>query len=370
MADEPAPSLEIEELSGPRRFLSLSGRALPYRGPGWETTMRHSLSWKAGSPVGTLQPLGPQEEPTTFHGVWKDRFVGSFITAGGFDFDIALAQDLCRAMYVLARSGNEIRVTWGPFVRSGILHRFKAEPDRTQDIAWEAEFVWNSFDDQKPAPASAPNEPVVGLKDKLNLMDDQVAFEPPNLEPNFSASAVAGITALRDKAGVVFDKVRAVNTAVATPGQVIGAIATAVADIQVTAEDEMSRLLDAPGEFVRSLDRLVDVLSFESWRRSQARAVHAFRYSAQLTEAGQREQASPGSVGVVQMPAGVTLRALAASIYGTPDAWQLIASANGLTGSDVPAGTPLLIPAAPTGKGVKADGNLQAERSGSAQGPC
>ena len=370
MADEPAPVLVIDELSGPQRRIVLAGRALPYRGPGWQTTMRHSISWKAGSPIGTIQPLGSQEEPTTFHGMWKDRFLAPFVGAFGFDFEIRLAEDLCRAMYLLARSGNEIRVEWGSFVRSGLIGHFRAEPERTQDIAWELEFVWNSFDDQKPAPASAQNKPEADLKARLNAMDDTLAFEPPNLAEDFSAGVVSGITNLRDKASSIFDVVRQVNTALATPAQTLGAIATAVSDIQTEAESELVRLLDAPGEFVRSLDRLTDVLSFETWRRTQGRTVHAFRYSSQLTEAGVREEASPGAVGVVLMPAGVTLRALAASIYGTPDAWKLIASANGLSGSDVPAGTPLISPAVPTGKGVRADGDLQTERSGSASGPC
>jgi len=338
--------------------------------------MRHNLTWKAGSPIGTIQPLGPMEEPTTFHGIWKDRFVGGgqgrlpYVVAAGFDYSVLLAQDLVRAMLDLTRSGNLIRVQWGPFVRTGIMASFKAEPERLQDIAWEVEFVWNSFDDQEPAPASIQNKPVVALKEKQNLMDDQLAFEPPNLNEDFSASLLAGIANLRDKAGVVFDKVRAVNNAIATPAQVIGSVSTAVADIVSEAEDEIARLLDVPGDLVRSLDRLVDLLPFELWRRDQSSAIHAFRSSAQLTEAGLREEASPGSIGVVTMPAGVTLRSLAASIYGTPDAWKLIASANGLTGSDPAPGTQLIIPSVPAGKGVRTDGNLSTERGGSAQGTC
>lgn len=370
MAEEPAPQLGIEELTGPKRLLVLSGRALPYRGPGWQTAMRHSLAWKAGSPIGTIQPLGPKEEPTTFQGMWKDRFVGAFVAAAGFNYDIALAQDLCRAMYDLVRSGNQVRVQWGPFVRTGILGSFKAEPQRLQDIAWELECVWNAFDDLTPAPAGRAPRNEADLKQRLNAMDDTLAFEPPNLAADFSAGVVSGISTLRDRASVVFDAVREVNTAVATPAQTLGAIATAVSDIRVEAESEIVRLLDAPGEFVRSLDRLSDVLSFEGWRRTQAKDVHAFRYSAQLTEGDVRQEAAPGSVGVVLMPAGVTLRSLAASIYGNPDAWNLIANANGLTGSDVPAGTPLIIPAVPAGKGVRANGNLPAERGGSASGPC
>ena len=52
---------QVEELTGDKRVLRLSGRALPYRPFELSGTQRHSVEWYPGSPIGTLQVYGAKE---------------------------------------------------------------------------------------------------------------------------------------------------------------------------------------------------------------------------------------------------------------------------------------------------------------------
>ena len=68
-------SFIIREITGLQRVLELQGRAMPYRGLKVGGDMRAEVTWYPGSPVGSLQILGPKEGETTIHGTWKDRFI-------------------------------------------------------------------------------------------------------------------------------------------------------------------------------------------------------------------------------------------------------------------------------------------------------
>lgn len=343
---------QIEETTGAQRSIILRGRALPYRDRtvSWEGAQQHKLTWYPGNPVGTLQVLGPREGPTTLGGMWKDRFLQGQVEISGFpgvDGATLRAEQLIAAFDQIRVGGNLLRVQWGPQVRNGILARFRATPDRIEDIVWEAEFVWNGRDDAEAPraaeePAEAPN-----LRQRVNETDDQLAFQPKPISKNYRARVLERINVMRSKSGVIFDRLRQVDGIVQTPAQVVGAISSATEAIRVEAESAIGILSDEPYTFAQASDRVLDVLSGERWRRSLSRRVGALRATAQRLDQQTREKALGGVLTVITLPGDTSLRRIAIQAYGSADAWQTIADFNGFTTSVIPGGTVVVIPPAP-----------------------
>jgi hypothetical protein len=139
--------------------ISLSGRALPYRGTTWETEQRIKTTYYPGNPVGTQQVMGPIDKNTVINGQWKDTFLGD-----------GISRNLVTTFDGLLRSGASVEVSWGAYknpvtgdlessqelgviTRIGMVKRFKTSYDRTvQEVSWEAEFEWRGRDDVSVVP--------------------------------------------------------------------------------------------------------------------------------------------------------------------------------------------------------------------------
>ena len=359
----------VEEETGSRRVVTLKDRTLPYRGPKWEAAQRNRLEWYAGNPVGTLQVLGAQETPTTINGMWKDKFLAGNVEVSGFP-QPATADDLVKIFEDILRSGNRLRVQWETFVRNGILARFSATPERIEDIAWQAEFVWFGRDDQEVPRATADEDPTETLLQSMNAVDDQLAFEPSTVDPGFADQAQQAIASIREQTTEVFDRVREINSEAAVPGRILGAIGSAADNIRSETEAELTRLLNTPAQTLSALDFVVQTLKLEQWKRNQAKALHDHRANVQRVQRDVVRQFAPGAIGTVTVRGTSTLRDIAVQVYGTPDAWQQIADFNNIVGSIVDAGTVLALPQTPQQRGVRTDGNIQTERAGQASASC
>lgn len=171
--------LVIRELDGEKRTLTLSGRALPYRPLELDTSQRLKINWLPGFAEATSTVLGPQEEPTTMRGYWKERFIGrdpsaaapgplaqaagflqsvSGALSGGFGSvgagesapisvdgsSVDTVQDAARLVDDIVRQGQLLEVTWGDQVRRGHIERFRKQWHNTRDLEWEIVFQWTS----------------------------------------------------------------------------------------------------------------------------------------------------------------------------------------------------------------------------------
>lgn len=333
----------IEETTGSKRRVTLHGRALPYQGVAWAGAQRTKLTWYPGNPTATLQVLGAEEEPTEINGMWKDRYLPGQVDVAGFP-EVRTAEELVAIFEALRIAGNALRVQWGPNVREGILKRFSASYARLEDVSWEATFEWFARNEGIAPRLTARPPQISDLRQRLNAIDDQLAFEPPGISLDYRSQILGGINTIRQKAGVVFDGLRAINALARTPAFALGAIASAVDSIRFEAEDEIGRLENIPRETVHATDRVADVLVFEGWRRTLAHRVFMFRGSAQERHREVKEQAKPGALKFITVPGDTTLRQIALAEYGSADSWQEIADANGFDGSIVPAGTVVIIP--------------------------
>jgi hypothetical protein len=154
-------SFTIRELTGSKRTLRLTSRALPYRPFELSGSQRHDITWYPGSPIGTLQNLGSKEEETTIRGYWKDRFIAASANPDNpstafaqvsdqlGDQPVSLVTDLAALVDDMRRQGQVVQVTWLQQSRRGLLSKFMQRWNTNEDVEWEITFVWTSQGDEQ-----------------------------------------------------------------------------------------------------------------------------------------------------------------------------------------------------------------------------
>jgi len=169
--------LALTELTGLRRKITLTDRALPYQGVSYPGRQEVSRVDYLGSRVATLQVLGGREGPLEFNGRWKDRYIGDSVTIEGFD-DIRsppLARDLVRAAQRIRIGGQLVRVEWEDQIRVGVVVQFEPTYDRIEDIGWRLRIEVAAAGSTPvahrasvvPGPSSEPWEAQIQLDDLL-----------------------------------------------------------------------------------------------------------------------------------------------------------------------------------------------------------
>lgn len=375
----PGTSLEIRETGPEPRVITLRGRAMPYRGPEWPVEQHSKLTWYPGSPVATQQILGVRELPTTMEGFWKDRFLEGAIEDTGSLQPITSAEQAVELFEGLARSGRELRVAWGIFVRTGIIKRFTPRPDRVQDIAWTIEWEWASRNDEQRARAAQPSLPASQGFDLFNALSDAanaVAFAT-DLAAAFQAQIVSAIAEIGDLVSDLVDGLRLVETLVNLPGSVLGAISNTVGQLVRQLEDFTSRILSqrssvngtatvTTGNTSDPLSRsassvgsrsalgqappassTTSALTAGAYARNVARAAEDLRAYAVSSLLSVQRRYSPPATRIVTTQEGDTLFRLSTRLYGSPDYAGFLAAANRLQGSQVPPGFQLRVPPRP-----------------------
>jgi hypothetical protein len=143
-------SLIIEELAGRQRRLTLVGPGLPLRGAAWSGEQRLVTQFYSGNTEATQQVLGPVDLPSDWNGVWNTtRLLGmpQLLEEAGATTQIGRAFTLYQQFEDLIRAGALLRVTWVAgeslkIMREGRIGTHSFKPDRADDIAWQAQFVW------------------------------------------------------------------------------------------------------------------------------------------------------------------------------------------------------------------------------------
>lgn len=337
----------INELTGSQRSITLSGRALPKRPPGLESggMLRTKITWYAGNNVATQQVLGVEELDMTLSGVWNDRFIGGLVEVEGFQTP-QLARDVVAIFEDIQRSGNTLRFQWGPVVRTGILKEFVPTWARLQDVEWTMNWEWQSRDDATVPRATLDEPPDSSeLRRRQNEVDDQLAFEPAQVSPDYRSQVRAEIGRVRGRVVSLFDRVRDARSFALVP---LTATRGALADAELLREEGNSvigDLLETPIDLATGFQDLVSRLRVEVWRREEGNRTRRVVGEGQRLGRVFRRISAPAPLAVVTVRGGGdSLRRIAQRFYGTQDEWRRIESANGLTGSVVPAGTLVVVP--------------------------
>lgn len=374
-------SVEIRQLEGDQPVtVLLRGRAMPYRAVDWELEQATKVTFYPGNPVGTQQVLGPREVPTHMNGIWKDRFLKGAVVKNGDPGAVATAEDAVHLFEQLARAARTVRVQWASFVRSGLIKRFRATPDRIQDIAWELEFEWVSRDDETAPRATTEQSAPSGqdLFRRVNELEDVATLAPPSALEELTRE-LATINGIRDKVSALVDNLRTVETVVNAPAAVRGAITNGVRSLVTQLEDFRQRILGprssarsggtsqrVKGDYTSSTEvgrrggtppssSSVQELQFEIWCRSVGASAAALGFQLQRLELDVLSRTQPRTAQIITAKQGDTLYSLATRFYGSPDFANFLALTNRLTTAVVPAGYELRIPARPTGASARVE---------------
>jgi hypothetical protein len=366
-------SIEVQQIEGDRPItLLIRARAMPYPGGSWEGEQHSKLTFYPGNPVATQQVLGSRESPTTFEGTWKQRFMRGAIVKNGDASAITTPLEAVELIEAMRRSGRQVRVQWATFVRTGLIKRFAATPDRPQDIPWELEFEWNSRDDEKAPRAATEQSAPAGnnLLKKLNQLLDTLA-QFPAMAAAFQAQLVSTIRDIGDGVARVVDLLRAVETLVNLPSSVLGALKAAVGALGRQLQDFEHRIIGPrssatdrqtatrakggyqdPARVGRRSSALTSSsvtqeLQFEVWRRTLAGNARTLQNQLTRTLIDVLTRSQPKTVRVVTVRQNQTLYALSTQFYGSPDFANFLARSNRLTTALVPAGFQLRVPERP-----------------------
>jgi hypothetical protein len=344
-----ASSVVIEETTGAGRSITLRGRALPYQGVGFGGKMRTAVTWYPGNPEATIQVLGPELDSTTMEGMWKDRFLLRQAELSGFDAALtgATAAQLVRAFEILRDSGNELRVQWADTVRRGILTEFVPTWLRSQDVRWTATWTWFAANPDQPVRAAPAPLPGKDVNTALIRHDNAFVSAPKIIAKDYLSEINGFVDGVRRQAGKVFDAIREAQRQIQTPVALVQKVLSAADSLQAEAEDEVGRLTNIPYTYAQTADRVVGVLSVEAWRRRTAGASDRLVAAVKRTAEQYERTIVSDVLDVIVVSEDVTLRQLSTRYYGSPDSWTVIADANGLVDSVVPAGTVLVIPSLP-----------------------
>lgn len=349
----PAEAFVIRELTGSRREVRLTGRALPHRPAAFGGTQANVQTWYPGNNVATLQVLGARESNLHLTGRWASSKLVGAVALTGFD-DIPsdggtiLAEDLVKVFNRLRIAGNTLEVMWGPEVRRGILATFDPSYQRVEDVDWTMEFVWSQRGDEQPSRAAAPENPVQTTQAAMNAVSDVAAQEPPGLVANAVSAVRAGVGTLRRGISTFTQTVSQIQTTAEVASARVQQLQSITETVVNTGRAIRKGSLDLPYTALLPIDDVVQVLRAENWRMDLGRNTRRTQSAAVRGRNDVARRAVPGYLAIVTLRENQTLRSLANDYYGSADAWTTIADANDIVGSYAAPGTVLVIPRAPT----------------------
>lgn len=388
----------IRELTGDRRIVRLSGRALPYRPFTLSGSQRHDLTWYGGSPEGTLQIQGAKEDPTSIKGKWKDRFIkpisslssdelqelgfSSTRTLGGTkaagqngEFPAQLdgepilnVRDLADLIDDIRKKGQHLEITWLDKVRRGILHRFLQSWFTAQDLEYEITFVWNSQEERlSDIPVQTKN---IDVSDSIQEIDNEIesitdifgsGTDNPQQPSNALDIGLAGtevIQALNNIDDAITDIKRAsldLENAVITNVQIItspletGKRAAGLFDFMKRRAASITNLVSSTFEaFALNTD---STFGERLRRRRELKEVRDSSITitsiAAIRQQQMQKQLNPELIRTIIAVEGQDLRDISREIFGTPDSWRSLMVFNNLSSPKLEKGQLVFVPRTP-----------------------
>ena len=354
--------------------VDLRGRALPYKSFELTGTQRAEITFYQGNPVGSAQVMGPEEKPTTLHGMWKYKFIYgnqpgpasdgvAVVSDGGAVRAAADPMDLCKVVDAIRKRGRLVKVTWDEIVREGILTQFVQKWQERQDVEWEMEFSWTS-QGQSASPLGTSNMDAASstVSTLQRAFDDfDSAMNDVNnyiyAATDFMADVQAAITKIGSSITTVVNTASAtVSYAEGTPNSVeqnlIGNCVsveqaclnfydtiTSTPPFQTTWQPSTTTTPTPPPATSASTKALQFFLFKQAALSAKAMARTA-RQQRQLL----LRKVDPTLLTVVYAKSGQDLRAISLIVYGTSDQAQALKAYNRFSTSLIRPGTMVLCP--------------------------
>lgn len=397
MAELGTTQFRIEQQGGQRRSLTLDGRGLPFAaGIEWGGEQRADVTYLPGSGDAVAQIFGPKELPMSVEGRWGDRYMGEggdcLVVAGdGTAFTSAL--DAAQYADLIRREGILLRVSYASEVRYGILMEFRYRPfaeGRTLErIDWSMRFEWISRGNKLAVPSVPARVGAQNFAARLAVLQQQVEAAAQGLQDKSTdilgelqaplaklrgvtqsaAQAASALTQQAASAAGIAQQVMGLagELAAAAYGVADGAVSTATstaaglqAAASTTANIGQNQLDTATGNTPPTAQVVVlppsgpgqlqldaGIGAELALAATQEDLLELCRRIFDLADQIQAvAQAALVDVQpyVVYAVRGEDLRDIAKRELGSAAAWRDIAMINGLPGSEVEPGLPLLVP--------------------------
>lgn len=356
-------SFVIRQLTGPRRELRLTGRALPYRPFTLTSTQRVEAEWYPGSPEATLTVLGTQEEESTVRGAWKDLFLGSTgRNVAPFQVDTRPIQTARLAESWLDRfraEGQEVEVTWDMVVRRGVIKTFQRSWLTSSDLEYEITFVWSG----RAAPGTTPSATPRSVRSAAGSLLDRYNELLRTMRAGFAfAKDIYGdvmaacrrvystITAILDTATGAAD---ALLTPIAAARRMVSLTSLCVDTantlaetvVKVPAHELRAGFSTEIVGITRAAEEFGATLTASVWRTNVAHAARALAREAAVHRAALLKNVDATLVGTYFAKDGDDLRDVARAFYNDPSGWRELMVFNGLRSAELQPQQMVLVPA-------------------------
>lgn len=358
-----ASVFSITQLTGQRRAVTLTTRALPYRPFGLKTKQRVELTWLPGNPVATATVLGPQEDPSAINGYWKDKYIGVDPTntatqppmiADGIA--VTSIRDAVALFDALVREGQLLQVTWDTEVRQGFLVEFDKNYHNVHDLEWSMNFNWIS--------RGEPQVPAVTQSPDLSNLTSQLTADFDDLNLKFGSPgfpfALSPYNLFLGEMGAIEAAVNTVQRAVSNlaalalaPAAAINSAISSCAGLVYLCDSLFNSLqAQTPG----SLNYAVPIASQDSatrlttqlWVYDMLGLTSTLRYSAVDQMQVLLTLTANDVLAVYTARDSDDLRDVSRIYYGTPFDWIALLQFNALSTSRLSMGQVVLIPRDPS----------------------
>lgn len=346
----------ITENKGDRRSITLRGRSMPDvgdEGVEFGVTQRGRVNYPPWQPVADVSVLGTVWEPLSISGLWDDKYMdqrnapllSGFRGLGGASGRARNCAEIIDAFYLLIRTGETLKVEWGPMTRFGLLWVFKPRFKRIERVPWEMEFNWTGDTDIKPVIKARAKISPLGLLALLLAILERIRRALQILQgpaKYFAANILQPFNLLVSAITDVLSELQKVIAGAITPRKVLGDLRAGFAKIRLAAADLLRALRNKVG-FTDPLNSRDAALADYGllFMRKEVLAVSAAMAERELELA---KLDVPDLIDSTFTGDGETLRDIAKRFYGSAADWVVIANYNSLASSTVPTNTLILIP--------------------------
>jgi len=361
---ETGSSFTIRELTGQKRTLSLSQRALPYRPFTLSGTLRAETTWYPGSPVASMQVLGPSEEDTTISGRWTDRYLKTSDESGRGVEPQAVVKvtnapapadvfALTTLVDDMRRQGQMIEVTWDEQVRRGIIKQFKQTWQRREICEWELVFAWVAQKEEDVPVAFNRGVSQTSLYPQLQSLADQVVEKAKagfQLTEDFLTEIHTSMDEIQEAMGNVESSVQNMTDTILDPVDSALSLLGSLGTVQKACQNIVNSVDSRVARTVRNVADVAEITLGEALEAADycgelKRAAAELR--AQAADQGEQLQARTEEQTLLAVFVALEnkdLRDISTQFYGTPDEWRRLMSYNGLLSSKLTAGMEILVP--------------------------
>lgn len=365
------PKLIFEEVSGRRRKITLTARALPTSGFKVGVSQRHALDYPQGNPEATLALFGAEEKDTQLSGAWHTKYLGGGASIEAADGSttqrgptatpatqdsehLDTADGLYKAFDEWVRTGVIVKVTWGPVTRVGIIGDLDGEYRTWHDIVWSMTLNWMGRDE--PRVAAAFNVEYLDRSFTLSLADRLAALRRTLLAPFDGAQDLfsswqaqlnnvqSTYNTLRD---VVDGYAAGFTSPFATVRSTVDLLRGMVVDIDNVAQDIATQSLEGLFGVVDSLSDNQDAASkmrASVWKATTAADMNTVSETITRALLAAEARVAEGNSFTYIAGSGESLRDVAQAFYDNADSWRGLAVYNNLSSATLVQGQLVQVP--------------------------